>query len=146
MAAEMTEAAAAPVPAGRNKISSILLPVVIFAVLVIVPLAAVFGAEKYVLALVTRVMIFAVAAIAKAGASFLAWRAVAGRKLYSNKSILCYLVFWTAATAVPVSFVLLFWESPLWLKNSFLLLALLSVPLAGPPLATLAMANNRSQR
>ena len=89
---------------------------------------------------------FAVAAIAKAGAAFLAWRAVAGRKLYSNKSILCYLVFWTAATAVPVSFVLLFWESPLWLKISFVLLALLSVPLAGPPLATLAMANNRSQR
>ena len=64
MAAEMTEAAAAPVPAGRNKISSILLPVVIFAVLALVPLAATFGAEKYVLALVTRVMIFAIAAIA----------------------------------------------------------------------------------
>jgi len=64
MGADMTDTAIASSRTTRNKISLFLIPTIIFAVLAIVPLAATFGAEKYILALVTRVMIFAVAAIA----------------------------------------------------------------------------------
>src|SRR6187399_1915080 len=60
----MTEVALAPTRSARTKFFALLLPALIFAVLAIVPLAAVLGAEKYILALVTRVMIFAIAAIA----------------------------------------------------------------------------------
>ena len=64
MASEMTDLAVAPANAGRSKLSTILLPAIIFVALALVPFAAAFGAEKYILALITRVMIFAVAAIA----------------------------------------------------------------------------------
>ena len=64
MAADVTDLAVAPANAGRSKLSTILLPAIIFVALALVPLAAAFGAEKYILALITRVMIFAVAAIA----------------------------------------------------------------------------------
>jgi branched-chain amino acid transport system permease protein len=60
----MTDTVATTTPAERNRIATLLLPILIFAALAIVPLAATFGAEKYILALFTRVMIFAVAAIA----------------------------------------------------------------------------------
>jgi branched-chain amino acid transport system permease protein len=48
----------APKPKRRH-----LLPVVIFVVLALVPFAAQFGAQNYILSLVTRAMIFAIAAV-----------------------------------------------------------------------------------
>jgi branched-chain amino acid transport system permease protein len=49
-------------PAGRAKIE--LWPVAIFAVLAAAPIATAFGAETYLLGLLTRVMVFAIAALA----------------------------------------------------------------------------------
>jgi hypothetical protein len=88
----------------------------------------------------------ALAVLVKAGLALLAWQKVADRKLCPNKSIFGYFVFWIVATAVPVSFVLVLCESTLWLRSSLLLLALLAIPLSGPALALLALANNRSER
>ena len=55
-------APSSPAPA-RGLFASNALPIVIFVVFAIVPLFAAFNAEAYVLGLVTRVMIFAIAAL-----------------------------------------------------------------------------------
>jgi branched-chain amino acid transport system permease protein len=60
----MAEAALAPAFAGRRLLARTLLPVVIFAAFAAVPLVAAVTSEQYVLSLVTRVMIFAIAALA----------------------------------------------------------------------------------
>jgi hypothetical protein len=57
-----------------------------------------------------------IAVIVKASAAFLAWQKVFNRELLPRKSIVAYLLFWTLATAVPVSLILVFCESPLWLR------------------------------
>jgi branched-chain amino acid transport system permease protein len=54
----------APAPPRSRWSADILIPVLIFVVLAAVPLAVVYGAGSYVMALFTRVMIFAVAAVA----------------------------------------------------------------------------------
>jgi branched-chain amino acid transport system permease protein len=56
-------AAISPTPARRLH-SGLVLPALVFAIFALVPIAAVASAESYVLAMVTRVMIFAIAAIA----------------------------------------------------------------------------------
>jgi branched-chain amino acid transport system permease protein len=56
-------APSSPVPA-RGLFAGNALPIVIFAVFAVVPLFATFNAEAYVLGLATRVMIFAIAALA----------------------------------------------------------------------------------
>src|SRR5919112_194130 len=53
-----------PTPTRRSLIAKNALPIAIFAVFALVPLLAAFQAEAYVLGLVTRVMIFAIAALA----------------------------------------------------------------------------------
>jgi branched-chain amino acid transport system permease protein len=62
----MTEAAPAAIsPAPARKLhSGLILPALVFAIFALIPVAAVATAESYVLAMVTRVMIFAIAAIA----------------------------------------------------------------------------------
>lgn len=47
----------------RRALSGVILPAVIFGCFALVPLLSVFGAESYLLGLVTRVMIFAIAAL-----------------------------------------------------------------------------------
>lgn len=61
--AESTAAALAPASARPGLLRREWLPVLLFAMLALVPLAATFGPENYTLSLVTRVMIFALAAI-----------------------------------------------------------------------------------
>src|SRR5437667_12281312 len=62
----MAEAAlpAAGITARRSLFGRNALPIAMFAIFALVPLAATFKAEAYVLSLVTRVMIFAIAALA----------------------------------------------------------------------------------
>jgi branched-chain amino acid transport system permease protein len=61
----MSEAAlSAPARSGRALWSANALPIVIFLIFAVTPLFAVFFAESFVLSIVTRVMIFAVAALA----------------------------------------------------------------------------------
>lgn len=61
----MTDVAAAVTSTGRRRLlASNALPVAIFLIFAAVPLFAAFNAEAYVLGLVTRVMIFAIAALA----------------------------------------------------------------------------------
>jgi branched-chain amino acid transport system permease protein len=50
-------------PSQRGLIAREVIPFVLFAAFAVIPLAAAFGAESYLLSLVTRVMIFAIAAI-----------------------------------------------------------------------------------
>ncbi|HMK79475.1 MAG TPA: branched-chain amino acid ABC transporter permease, partial [Xanthobacteraceae bacterium] len=54
----------APPAARRSPLRGNALPLAIFLILALTPLFAVFGAQAYVLSLVTRVMIFAIAALA----------------------------------------------------------------------------------
>jgi len=58
-----TFAASSTLPARQTKVLG-LLPAIIFLVLALVPVAAVFGPESYLLGLFTRVMVFAIAAMA----------------------------------------------------------------------------------
>ncbi|MDT3685589.1 MAG: branched-chain amino acid ABC transporter permease [Pseudorhodoplanes sp.] len=58
-----TGAAASAMPA-RKPVAGFILPLVIFGCFAAVPLLSAFGAESYLLGLVTRVMIFAIAALA----------------------------------------------------------------------------------
>jgi branched-chain amino acid transport system permease protein len=60
----MAEAALAPTFAGRRLLDRTLLPALMFAAFAAVPLVAALTSEQYVLSLVTRVMIFAIAALA----------------------------------------------------------------------------------
>src|SRR3954447_22275672 len=63
--AEMTDVTApASSTQGRGLLGGNALPMAIFLVFAVVPLFATFRAEAYVLSLVTRVMIFAIAALA----------------------------------------------------------------------------------
>jgi branched-chain amino acid transport system permease protein len=56
---------ALPIPATQSRWSSdVVAPVLIFIALAVLPLAATFGTETYVLALFSRIMIFAIAAVA----------------------------------------------------------------------------------
>jgi branched-chain amino acid transport system permease protein len=61
--AHATPAATSPAPA-RKVYSGLALPGLVFAIFALAPIAALASAESYVLAMVTRVMIFAIAAIA----------------------------------------------------------------------------------
>jgi branched-chain amino acid transport system permease protein len=61
----MSEAAlSAPARSGRSLFAANALPIAIFLIFAVTPLIAVFFAESFVLSIVTRVMIFAVAALA----------------------------------------------------------------------------------
>jgi branched-chain amino acid transport system permease protein len=56
---------ALPIPATQSRWSSdVVAPVLIFIALAVLPVAATYGAETYVLALFSRIMIFAIAAVA----------------------------------------------------------------------------------
>ena len=57
-------AAATPLTPARGVAASEIIPIVAFLAFALVPLAAIFGAEAYILGLFTRVMIFAIAALA----------------------------------------------------------------------------------
>jgi branched-chain amino acid transport system permease protein len=60
----MSEAAlSAPARSGRTLVAANVLPIVMFLVFAVTPLFAVFSAESFVLSIVTRVMIFAIAAL-----------------------------------------------------------------------------------
>src|ERR1044072_4018651 len=61
--AEM-EDAAVPTSAPRRMLAGNALPIAIFLIFALVPFFAAFRAEAYVLSMVTRVMIFAIAALA----------------------------------------------------------------------------------
>jgi branched-chain amino acid transport system permease protein len=62
--ADITQSAAPSVIPARKPMAGYILPLVIFGCFAVVPLLSAFGAESYLLALVTRVMIFAIAALA----------------------------------------------------------------------------------
>jgi branched-chain amino acid transport system permease protein len=62
--ADITQSAAPSVTPARKPMAGYILPLVIFGCFAVVPLLSAFGAESYLLALVTRVMIFAIAALA----------------------------------------------------------------------------------
>lgn len=62
--AELTQATGAAAASSRRLTRGVVLPIVIFGCFGIIPLLTVFGAETYLLGLVTRVMIFAIAALA----------------------------------------------------------------------------------
>jgi branched-chain amino acid transport system permease protein len=61
--AHAAASATSPAP-GRKLYSGLVLPGLVFAILALIPIAALAAAESYILGLVTRVMIFAIAAIA----------------------------------------------------------------------------------
>ena len=60
----MAQIALAPAGTARQSLTGNLLPIVLFAIIAALPLLAMFQAEAYVLGLVTRVMTFAIAALA----------------------------------------------------------------------------------
>lgn len=64
--AQLAQQAALSAPAApqRSRLAGNALPIVLFAIFAALPLAAVFNAEAYVLSLATRIMIFAIAALA----------------------------------------------------------------------------------
>lgn len=65
MAQELAQPAlSAPAAPQRSRLAGNALPIVLFAIFAALPLAAVFNAEAYVLSLATRIMIFAIAALA----------------------------------------------------------------------------------
>ncbi|MCI0540726.1 MAG: hypothetical protein L0Z50_36470 [Verrucomicrobiales bacterium] len=84
------------------------------------------------------------AVMAKSILAFVIWNKVERRKLFAAKSISLYLAGWIVATAVPAILVMIVFENTPWLRSCFLLLSLLWVPLCGPGLAALSLANNRS--
>lgn len=89
--------------------------------------------------------ILAVTVIAKMIAAASLWERVHRQQFLSSQLIAMYLAAWSVATAVPAALVAIACENTAWLKLSLWLVCLLWVPLAGPALAILSLASNRTR-
>lgn len=90
-------------------------------------------------------VLLAGAVIAKALFSAWAWVRVRRLRMISPKSVAAYFGVWTLATGVLAAGMSIAFPHTPWLRHSLILLSLLIIPLAGPPLAMLAFSRNRSQ-
>jgi len=84
------------------------------------------------------------AVIAKSILAAWVWYQVDQRQMLSRHSIYAYFGCWTLATGLLAGSVIVAFPHATWLRHLLILLALLVVPLAGPGIAMLALARNRS--
>jgi hypothetical protein len=84
------------------------------------------------------------AVILKATLAAWAWHQVYQRQMLSARSIYLFFGCWTLATGLSAGLAVIAFSNTAWLRNLLILLALLLVPLAGPGMAMLTLAKNRS--
>jgi hypothetical protein len=89
-------------------------------------------------------MFLAAALIFKATLAACVWNQAYQRQMLSIRSVYGFFGCWALATGLAGVMAVIAFSNTAWLRNLLILLALLLVPLAGPGLAMLTLAKNRS--
>jgi hypothetical protein len=90
-------------------------------------------------------VLLAITVIIKALFAAWAWLRVGRLRMLSPGMVVAYFGAWILATVLLAVGMSIAFPHTLWLRHTLILLALLIVPLAGPPLAMLALSRNRNQ-
>ncbi|MBI4660860.1 MAG: hypothetical protein HY735_18645 [Verrucomicrobia bacterium] len=90
-------------------------------------------------------LIAAMTVVAKIALAAWAWLRVHELRMLSPRLIYFYFVLWIFNSGLWIGLVLIAFPHTPWLRNLLVLIAMLLVPLAGPAMAMIAFARNRSR-
>jgi hypothetical protein len=89
-------------------------------------------------------LLLGLAVVARMSLGAWAWNRVHRSQILSRRRIIGFLAGWAAATSLLAALIWIAFPNTAWLRHLALLTCLLTVPLAGPGLAMLALGRNRS--